>query len=411
MLCDVSTSRDQRVASSSSRVLHALHDSFRKMRSFVFIERISEVTDVFEKERDFKAVSEAIGRDAGVADISGYTDYGRVWHGVPRRWSRTTCTRARPSSCSATRAPTAATRAPTSSPTIAAQGRPHVLAEPRAAPVLELRRLGDLRLRAVLRGLRVLDDPAARGLRQGADAARWTAWRSRPIPRVSWWCAGGAMRPCSPRARWRGPPRLPRAPRGCTVSFRSCWHLRAARVGPGGGGVRIDSLTAVVFRASRGGATAPASSSPRRRGPPRPGRAPPARRPALSGARARTRAGQRRVPARRMGRRRCAASLGRALRAAASQALPLRGRRRRGRQARRSGGRRRRAPPAAARQPAPLPGRRRETVQYAARVQGESAADRQRDLQRAAGVIGRCGHYAGRRRRSYAMAQRRRSAR
>jgi hypothetical protein len=50
------------------------------MRSFVFIERISEVTDVFERERNFKAVSEAIGRDAGVADISGYTDYGRVWN-------------------------------------------------------------------------------------------------------------------------------------------------------------------------------------------------------------------------------------------------------------------------------------------------------------------------------------------
>jgi len=78
VLCDVSTS----VTSASVfflSVLHALHDSFRKMRSFVFIERISEVTEVFAKERDFKAVSEAIGRDAGVADISGYTDYGRVW--------------------------------------------------------------------------------------------------------------------------------------------------------------------------------------------------------------------------------------------------------------------------------------------------------------------------------------------
>ena len=78
VLCDVSTS----VTSASVfflSVLHALHDAFRKMRSFVFIERISEVTDVFEKERDFKAVSEAIARDAGVADISGYTDYGRVW--------------------------------------------------------------------------------------------------------------------------------------------------------------------------------------------------------------------------------------------------------------------------------------------------------------------------------------------
>jgi uncharacterized protein len=78
VLCDVSTS----VTSASVfflSVLHALHDSFRKMRSFVFIERISEVTDVFDRERDFRAVSETIARDAGVADVSGYTDYGRVW--------------------------------------------------------------------------------------------------------------------------------------------------------------------------------------------------------------------------------------------------------------------------------------------------------------------------------------------
>jgi uncharacterized protein with von Willebrand factor type A (vWA) domain len=60
-------------------VLHALHDSFRKMRSFVFIERISEVTELFEQERDFKKVTRAITTNAGVADVSGYTDYGRVW--------------------------------------------------------------------------------------------------------------------------------------------------------------------------------------------------------------------------------------------------------------------------------------------------------------------------------------------
>jgi len=78
VLCDVSTS----VTSASTfflSVLHALHDSFRKLRSFVFIERISEVTEVFERERDFKAAAEAVSRDAGVADVSGYTDYGRVW--------------------------------------------------------------------------------------------------------------------------------------------------------------------------------------------------------------------------------------------------------------------------------------------------------------------------------------------
>ena len=78
VLCDVSTS----VTSASVfflSVLHALHDSFRRMRSFVFIERISEVTEVFERRRDFKTISEAISSNAGVADVSGYTDYGRVW--------------------------------------------------------------------------------------------------------------------------------------------------------------------------------------------------------------------------------------------------------------------------------------------------------------------------------------------
>jgi uncharacterized protein with von Willebrand factor type A (vWA) domain len=78
VLCDVSTS----VTSASVfflSVMHALHDTFRKMRSFVFVERISEVTDVFYRERSFKKVNDAISKDAGVADVSGYTDYGRVW--------------------------------------------------------------------------------------------------------------------------------------------------------------------------------------------------------------------------------------------------------------------------------------------------------------------------------------------
>src|SRR5215831_8364645 len=78
VLCDVSTS----VTSASVfflSVLHALHDTFRKLRSFVFIERISEVTEVFEHERDFRAIAQRISSEGGVADVSGYTDYGRVW--------------------------------------------------------------------------------------------------------------------------------------------------------------------------------------------------------------------------------------------------------------------------------------------------------------------------------------------
>lgn len=72
MLRDVSTS----VSSASTfflSVLHALHDSFRKLRSFVFIERISEVTHVFEDERDFTTIAEKITSTGGVADVSGYT--------------------------------------------------------------------------------------------------------------------------------------------------------------------------------------------------------------------------------------------------------------------------------------------------------------------------------------------------
>src|SRR5206468_2885037 len=69
VLCDVSTS----VTSASVfflSVLHALHDAFRKLRSFAFVERIDEVTEIFERERHFRTISERIAREAGVSDIS-----------------------------------------------------------------------------------------------------------------------------------------------------------------------------------------------------------------------------------------------------------------------------------------------------------------------------------------------------
>ena len=95
VLCDVSTS----VTSASVfflSVLHALHDSFRKLRSFVFIERISEVTEVFEHERDFRVIAERIssrGRRRRRLRLH------RLRPGlarVPRPRSPTTSTRARP---------------------------------------------------------------------------------------------------------------------------------------------------------------------------------------------------------------------------------------------------------------------------------------------------------------------------
>ena len=94
VLCDVSTS----VTSASVfflSVLHALHDAFRKMRSFVFVERISEVTEVFERERSFRAVSDAISQGRGRGGRVAATPTTAACGASSSRWSPTTCTRAR----------------------------------------------------------------------------------------------------------------------------------------------------------------------------------------------------------------------------------------------------------------------------------------------------------------------------
>ena len=168
VLCDVSTS----VTSASVfflSVLHALHDSFRRMRSFVFVERISEVTDVFARER---VVQGRLRRD-----LQGRRRRRRLrLHRLRPRVARVPADgRGRPAPA---RDRDRARRRPHQRPRPARRRlrarrrarRPHVLAQPRAAAVLELRRLRDHRLRAVLRGLRVLDDAPARGLREGAHA-------------------------------------------------------------------------------------------------------------------------------------------------------------------------------------------------------------------------------------------------
>ena len=150
-------------------VLHALHDSFRKMRSFVFVERISEVTDVFERERSFKAVNDAISKDAGVADVSGYTDYGRVWREFLHSVEDDLHPRATVIVLGDARTNGRDPRADIFATIAEKAGRTFWL-NPEPQALLELRRLRDQRLRAVLRGVRVLDDAPARGLREGAHA-------------------------------------------------------------------------------------------------------------------------------------------------------------------------------------------------------------------------------------------------
>ncbi len=178
VLCDVSTS----VTSASTfflSVLHALHDAFRKLRSFVFIERISEVTEVFERERDFRAASEAVSRDAGVADISGYTDYGRVW----TEFLAMIEDELHPRATVIVLGDARTNGRPPARRRVRRDHRPrgpHVLAQPGASALLELRRQRDRRLREALCRVRVLADGSARGVRESVDTAdRRLVHRSR----------------------------------------------------------------------------------------------------------------------------------------------------------------------------------------------------------------------------------------
>ena len=94
--CSATSRRASRSASVFFlSVLHALHDSFRKHALASCSSSASPRSPTSStRERSFKAVNDAISKDAGVADVSGYTDYGRVWREFLQSW-RTTCTRAR----------------------------------------------------------------------------------------------------------------------------------------------------------------------------------------------------------------------------------------------------------------------------------------------------------------------------
>ena len=140
------------------------------MRSFVFVERISEVTDVFTREKDFKTVNDAISKDAGVADVSGYTDYGRVWREFLQSVEDDLHPRATVIVLGDARTNGRDPRADIFARIAEQAGRTFWL-NPEPQALLELRRLRDQRLRALLRGLRVLDDAPARGLREGAHRA------------------------------------------------------------------------------------------------------------------------------------------------------------------------------------------------------------------------------------------------
>ena len=182
VLCDVSTSVT-RASVFFLSVLHALHDAFRKMRSFVFVERI-EVTDVFERERSSGPCRRRYARRGRRRRQGLHRLRPRVAR-VPRAGRRRPAP-ARDGDRARRRAHQRARPARRRLRRDRRARRPHVLAQPRAAPVLELRRLGDRRLRAVLRGARVLDHP-----RQLEDFEGARRGRTRDRGAVAGWSGHG----------------------------------------------------------------------------------------------------------------------------------------------------------------------------------------------------------------------------
>lgn len=77
-LCDVSTSVSGSAVFFLS-VVSALSDAFSRLRTWAFIERADEVTELCLQARGPKELGQAITTQAKVADHTGYTDYGRVF--------------------------------------------------------------------------------------------------------------------------------------------------------------------------------------------------------------------------------------------------------------------------------------------------------------------------------------------
>ena len=84
LLCDISGSMAT-FARFTLQFVHAMSGQFSKLRSFVFVDALDEVTDFFEAGAPFEMALERIGREAEVVWLDGHSDYG---HALAQFWER-----------------------------------------------------------------------------------------------------------------------------------------------------------------------------------------------------------------------------------------------------------------------------------------------------------------------------------
>ena len=84
VLCDISGSMST-FARFTLQFVYAMSNQFSRLRSFVFIDALDEVTDVFRPGGDLADALERVSREAEVVWLDGHSDYGHALEGF---WDR-----------------------------------------------------------------------------------------------------------------------------------------------------------------------------------------------------------------------------------------------------------------------------------------------------------------------------------
>ena len=70
------------------QLVHALSSQFSKIRSFVFVDGVDEVTRLLENADDIGEVVHRVNTEADVVWVDGHSDYGHVFESFYERWGK-----------------------------------------------------------------------------------------------------------------------------------------------------------------------------------------------------------------------------------------------------------------------------------------------------------------------------------
>jgi uncharacterized protein with von Willebrand factor type A (vWA) domain len=85
LVCDISGSVAS-FARFTMQLMYAMGEQFSKIRSFVFIDGLDEVTDVFEKATDMPEALQRVTTEAKVVWVDGHSDYGHALEVLRTGW-------------------------------------------------------------------------------------------------------------------------------------------------------------------------------------------------------------------------------------------------------------------------------------------------------------------------------------